>query len=191
MTDRQIDYLEMKRPARYQAEDGWIVQTRQPVVLNFAPSAPGNRYWYGCLLGALGHDYVKEGCILLDYGCGNAPLAVFLSGKLERFEYFGLEPAGSPTFNMQHAVRAFTSGMSAQPSSKRRSAVPDAPYWEAYSRIWSGKTAAPYWTRCGQLRNEEQSFFRALSPTPKLISATIITRTRQCLPITMRSSQKA
>lgn len=86
----------MKPPARYQVPNEWIQQTLTPVELNFAPSAPGNRYWYGCLLAALGHEYVKEGFTLLDYGCGNAALAVFITGKLSKFEYFGLEPEGSP-----------------------------------------------------------------------------------------------
>lgn len=100
-----VDYLETKPPARYFVEDGWISQSHRPLAQNFRPSAPGNRYWYGCLLGALGHEYVTEGCVLLDYGCGNAPLAVFLSGKLEKFEYFGLEPEGSPHIESapQHA----------------------------------------------------------------------------------------
>jgi hypothetical protein len=92
----RVDWLEQKKPENYYVGAEWVFQPHSPIVESFQPSAPGNRYWYGCLLGALGSQQIRERCSILDYGCGNAPLGNFLSGFLNEFTYYGLEPQGSP-----------------------------------------------------------------------------------------------
>lgn len=88
----------MQKPFTYFIEDEkfWLLKKYRPVSESHVATAPGNHYWYACLLSAAGKNYIKDECTILDYGCGNAPLANFLSTKVKKFTYFGLEPSGSP-----------------------------------------------------------------------------------------------
>lgn len=52
------------------------------------------RLWCSVFSEALG-DMFKEGMRILDYGCGRAVYFYFLSGWLEDFTYFGIEPKGA------------------------------------------------------------------------------------------------
>jgi len=73
----------------------------QPILSSFAsrpehilcgtPEGESSKYWSGSMISGAG-DYVKEGMVAIDYGCGNARCGNYLSGCLKDFLYVGLEP---------------------------------------------------------------------------------------------------
>ncbi|VVB50476.1 Uncharacterised protein [uncultured archaeon] len=78
-----------------------IEMTHPPVISNFAsksahhicgtPHHEQSKRWAATLISA-GGEFVKEGVVVIDYGCGNARCGNYLSGCLKNFTYVGLEP---------------------------------------------------------------------------------------------------
>lgn len=56
-----------------------------------ADTEPQSSLWMAYLSEAMGKHF-HEGLVVLDYGCGGARYANFLSGRLQEFTYYGVEP---------------------------------------------------------------------------------------------------
>ena len=59
---------------------------------------PGSSIWLSCLMEALNENFKEEMCVL-DYGCGAARLANYLSFRLKDFTYYGLDVENSQSRN--------------------------------------------------------------------------------------------
>lgn len=65
-----------------------------------ADTEPQSSLWMAYLSEAMG-DHFHEGMKILDYGCGGARYANFLSGRLRDFTYYGVEPRNTQVGNWE------------------------------------------------------------------------------------------
>lgn len=59
-----------------------------------ADTEPQSSLWMAYLSEGVG-EHFQEGITVLDYGCGAARYANFLSGRLKEFTYYGVEPSNT------------------------------------------------------------------------------------------------
>jgi SAM-dependent methyltransferase len=75
----------------------WSKVPYSPIHTNFiregfgSHNEPQSSLWMASLCKAMGNRF-KENMKVLDYGCGSGRLANFLSGRLKKFHYYGVEP---------------------------------------------------------------------------------------------------
>jgi 2-polyprenyl-3-methyl-5-hydroxy-6-metoxy-1,4-benzoquinol methylase len=88
----------------------WSVEKYQPISKNWfsvghgTDEEPSQSLLLSTFSSAMKEKY-REGMKILDYGCGSGRYANFLSKRIEKFQYIGLEKQGSDQFWGEASIR--------------------------------------------------------------------------------------